>query len=277
MAIYTNKKLGERNPVRGDVYYADLTGIEQSMGSEQTGRRPVLVIQNDVGNQNSGTTIVAVMTTKFKKNMPTHILFQDIRVLPCKSVICTEQIKTIDKTRLDEYKGNVGEVVMKKVDMAIAVSMGIKNSNMTDVVQKAETSFEKVNLVKRETALDREDHDWVKFAEGQLRFFSNIEQYIINLKYEKNELEKEIEDILSFIENTNFNAAQGYKVYKMLRECRTLRRKKEKELVCLEALLVQFSCAEMCKRYQDGLEAMQNGMQEATPSKTAMEFIQMVS
>lgn len=277
MAIYSNKVSRERTPVRGDVYYADLTGIEQSIGSEQIGRRPVLIIQNDVGNQKSGTTIIAVMTTKIKNHMPTHIAFHDVRVLPCRSVICTEQIKTIDKRRLEDYKGNVGDTVMKKVDTAIAVSMGIKNTAMTDLEEETAHSFEEDELVKRETALDAENHDWIKFAESQLRFFSNVEQYVINLKCEKKELDREIEDILLLIEKTDFNAAQGYKIYKKLKERRIWRKEKIRELTSLEALLVLFNCAEMCEKYQDGLENMKKNMQEIEPSKTVTELMQMVS
>ena len=73
MTLYSNMITSERTPRRGDIYYADLTGIENSIGSEQKGKRPVLVIQNNMGNQHSGTTIVAIMTTKDKKFMPNPV------------------------------------------------------------------------------------------------------------------------------------------------------------------------------------------------------------
>ena len=63
---------------RGDIYYADLSGIEQLLGSEQSGKRPVLVIQNDVGNMHSPTTIVAILTSKIKRNLPTHVVLEDL-------------------------------------------------------------------------------------------------------------------------------------------------------------------------------------------------------
>lgn len=67
----------ERVLRRGDIYYADLGGFEQSVGSEQTGKRPVLIIQNDKGNIHSPTTIVAILTTKIKRHLPTHVVIRD--------------------------------------------------------------------------------------------------------------------------------------------------------------------------------------------------------
>lgn len=111
---------------RGDVYYADLSGIEQSVGCEQSGNRPVLIIQNDIGNMYSPTTIVAILTSKKKKKLPTHVVLSDFTDLPFTSEVCLEQIKTIDKARLGKYRGNIGDEMMKEVDRAILVSVGIK-------------------------------------------------------------------------------------------------------------------------------------------------------
>lgn len=111
---------------RGDVYYADLNGIESYCGSEQTGKRPVLVIQNNKGNKFSETTIVAVITSKEKKqHFPTHVKLPD-GVLPKESVACMEQIKTIDKKRLGDFLGNIYEVtsdIDTKINMAIKTSL----------------------------------------------------------------------------------------------------------------------------------------------------------
>lgn len=112
---------------RGDVYYADLSGIERSVGSEQSGNRPVLIIQNDKGNQFAPTTIVAVLTTKRKKKLPTHVVLSDFEGLPSASEVCLEQIKTIDKARLGKYRGNIGNEKMQEVEQAIMVSVGIKS------------------------------------------------------------------------------------------------------------------------------------------------------
>lgn len=110
---------------RGDIFYADLSRITHPRGSEQTGRRPVLIIQNDRGNQYAPTTIIAVMTSKQKKDLPTHVTLHGITGLDRTSTVCLEQIKTIDKSRLEEYKGNIGAKAMKKIDKALMVSLGI--------------------------------------------------------------------------------------------------------------------------------------------------------
>ena len=111
---------------RGDVYFADLNGIENYCGSEQAGKRPVLVIQNDKGNKYSDTTIVAIITSKIKrKELPTHVKLPT-NFMPQKSMVCAEQIKTIDKKRLGNYINNVLSFdgsIMDKVDKAIKKSL----------------------------------------------------------------------------------------------------------------------------------------------------------
>ncbi len=119
-----NRKVDGTILQRGDIFYADLNGIEQSCGSEQKGRRPVLIIQNNIGNRYSPTTIVAVMTTKRKKPLPTHVKIRGVTGLKCTGTVCLEQIKTIDKSRLEDYLGNVGAKTMQKIEKAIAVSLG---------------------------------------------------------------------------------------------------------------------------------------------------------
>lgn len=109
---------------RGDIYYADLNGLEHARGSEQTGRRPVLIIQNDIANQYAPTTIVAILTSKHKRCLPTHVLLRNFTGLNRRSTVCLEQIKTIDKSRLEEYRGNIGSEAMKEIERAIAVSLG---------------------------------------------------------------------------------------------------------------------------------------------------------
>ena len=109
---------------RGDIYYADLNGLEHARGSEQTGRRPVLIIQNDIANRCAPTTNVAILTSKRKRYMPTHVPLHDFAGLSRESVVCLEQIKTIDKSRLEDYKGNVGAKAMKKIEKALMISLG---------------------------------------------------------------------------------------------------------------------------------------------------------
>ncbi len=109
---------------RGDMYYADLSPV---IGSEQGGVRPVLIIQNDVGNKFSPTVIAAAITSQTSKSrLPTHININSSEYgLMKNSVILTEQIRTIDKSRLLEKIGQVDSVTMHQVNSALGVSFGL--------------------------------------------------------------------------------------------------------------------------------------------------------
>ncbi|PWL50818.1 MAG: PemK family transcriptional regulator [Clostridiales bacterium] len=109
---------------RGDIYYADLSPV---VGSEQGGVRPVLIVQNDIGNKHSPTVIAAAITSQINKaRLPTHIeLSAQSYGLSKDSVVLLEQIRTIDKKRLKERMGRVDDGVMNKIDDAIAVSFGL--------------------------------------------------------------------------------------------------------------------------------------------------------
>lgn len=108
---------------RGEIYYADLSPV---VGSEQGGVRPVLILQNDMGNRYSPTTMVAAITSrKTKSDLPTHVSIF-VTGLKSESIVLLEQIRTIDKTRLGEYIGKLGKDDMGRVDHAIFVSLGIK-------------------------------------------------------------------------------------------------------------------------------------------------------
>ncbi len=111
---------------RGDLFYADLSPV---VGSEQGGIRPVLVIQNDVGNKYSPTVITAAVTSKINKaKLPTHIeLDAKSFGLAKNSVVMVEQIRTIDKQRLKEKIGHLDENAMKSVETAILVSFGLSD------------------------------------------------------------------------------------------------------------------------------------------------------
>ena len=112
------------NVKRGDIYYADLSPV---VGSEQGGLRPVLIIQNDVGNKYSPTVIAAAITSKMDKTkLPTHIDVYAERVgLAKDSVILLEQVRTLDKRRLKEKMGHLDDEVMSAVNSALAVSFGL--------------------------------------------------------------------------------------------------------------------------------------------------------
>lgn len=109
---------------RGEIYYADLSPV---VGSEQGGVRPVLIIQNDVGNRYSPTVIAAAITSRRDKaKLPTHIaLFAAGCGLTKDSIILLEQIRTIDKQRLRECMGEIPRDVMKQVDNALEISFGL--------------------------------------------------------------------------------------------------------------------------------------------------------
>ncbi len=114
----------DTNVKRGEIYFADLSPV---VGSEQGGTRPVLIIQNNVGNKYSPTVIAAAITSQLNKaRLPTHIeLSGQTFGLTRDSVILLEQVRTIDKTRLKEKMGRLDDGVMDKVDEALAVSFGI--------------------------------------------------------------------------------------------------------------------------------------------------------
>ena len=109
---------------RGDIYYADLSPV---VGSEQGGVRPVLIIQNDVGNKYSPTVIAAAITSRINKaKMPTHIeLCAREYGLNKDSVILLEQIRTIDKKRLREKTGRLDDELMERVNDALSISFGL--------------------------------------------------------------------------------------------------------------------------------------------------------
>lgn len=114
----------ETNIKRGDIYFADLRPV---VGSEQGGIRPVLIIQNDMGNRHSPTVIAAAITSQMNKaRLPTHIeLSASSYGLTRDSVILLEQIRTIDKRRLLEKMGRLDKTAMDQVDSALAVSFGL--------------------------------------------------------------------------------------------------------------------------------------------------------
>lgn len=111
---------------RGDIYYADL---EPVVGSEQGGTRPVVIIQNEVGNRFSPTVIVAAVTTTRGK-LPTHVELNDhIPGLRKDSVILLEQIRTLDRLRLKKYIGKLSARTMQTLDTALGISIGLENNS----------------------------------------------------------------------------------------------------------------------------------------------------
>lgn len=109
---------------RGDIFYADLSPV---VGSEQGGIRPVLIVQNNVGNKHSPTVIAAAITSQdAKSNLPTHInISAGCSGLEKNSIVLLEQVRTIDKQRLKEKRGSADKYAMDKVNQALSISFGL--------------------------------------------------------------------------------------------------------------------------------------------------------
>lgn len=119
---------------RGDIYYADLSPV---IGSEQGGVRPVLIVQNDVGNKYSPTVIAAAITSRLNKSkLPTHIDVDAAKYgLAKDSIILLEQIRTLDKKRLREHMGRLDSTSMDRVDRALTVSFGLPSVQAMDTAE----------------------------------------------------------------------------------------------------------------------------------------------
>jgi len=113
---------------RGEIYRADLDPV---IGSEQGGIRPVLIIQNDTGNLHSPTVIVAAITTRHKKaHLPIHVpITAQESGLRHDSVVLTEQVRTLEKSRLSKYLGSLSPEAMKRIDRALSLSLGTHPPN----------------------------------------------------------------------------------------------------------------------------------------------------
>lgn len=112
-----------KNIRRGEIYHADL---EPVVGSEQGGYRPVIILQNNRGNYYSPTVIVAPITSRPKTKLPTHVPLKAMKGLEKDSVVLLEQVRTIDKIRLDDLVGTVSQTQMNKVEDAFRTSTGVK-------------------------------------------------------------------------------------------------------------------------------------------------------
>ncbi len=111
-----------RKPRRGDVYFANMNG---ATGSEQSGIRPVVIIQNDKGNHYSETTIVAMITSKKKRSTAVHVNLHSKDIFSKKSYVLTEQIRTISIDRLGKYVGMLSDSDMRKIDKTLKISLGL--------------------------------------------------------------------------------------------------------------------------------------------------------
>ena len=112
------------NIKRGEVYFCDLDPV---LGSEQGGKRPVLVISNNTGNKYGPTVIVAAITSKPKAKLPTHLPLSGVPGLHKTSVVLLEQLRTVDKSRFERRIASLGLMAMRLVDAGLALSIGIKH------------------------------------------------------------------------------------------------------------------------------------------------------
>ena len=124
--VYVTKNFGFR---RGEIYFADL---DPHYGSEQGGKRPVIIIQNNTGNKFSPTVIVAAVTSKISKkpNQPTHVLIEQNPAFSRPSVVLLEQIFTIDKERISSFMGMTSEWDMAQIEKALKCSLALDRENM---------------------------------------------------------------------------------------------------------------------------------------------------
>lgn len=242
-----------RSVKRGDVYYADFGSVEDAVGHELAKKRPVLIIQNNLGNKKSTTTICLCLSTKCKYGLPYHVHFNDLRIVSRESDICAEQIKTLDQCRLEQYLGNVGSAVMEQVDRALLLSLGIKNVDIDSVVEE-----------ENEVAQEPQETLGIFQSMGQqLRFWQDIEVKVSLLKSEISRLDDEINSVLNYIEETNYNAAQGYKVYKVLRDKQVERKALVKEVACLESILTHVDTEQLVKAFENSIKLSDEKIREA--------------
>lgn len=141
---------------RGDIFYADLEPVR---GSEQGGVRPVLIIQNDIGNRHSPTVIVAAITSRIKHHrLPTHVNLNGRQCgLHNESTIMLEQLRTLDKRRLLGYAGTVGKGKMREVNTALEISIGIKDL-LLDNKRKRGSNYGKSEHREEKHQADSDDH-----------------------------------------------------------------------------------------------------------------------
>lgn len=250
---------------RGDVYYADFGSVEDAVGHELAKKRPVLIIQNNLGNKKSTTTICLCLSTKCKYGLPYHVHFNDLNIVSRESDICAEQIKTIDQCRLEQYLGNVGSAVMEQVDKALVISLGIKGVDLSDIV-----SVQEPEVVEE----PQETLSIFQYMGEQLRFWQDIEIKVSLIKTEIARLDEEINSIMNYIEETNYNAAQGYKVYKVLRDKQVERKALIKEVICLESVIEHVDTEKMVQAFQDSIKLADEKIKKANKITFVKELME---
>lgn len=253
-----------RSIKRGDVYYADFGSVEDAVGRELAKKRPVLIIQNNFSNKKAPTTICLCLSTKCKYGMPYHVHFADFNIVNRESDICADQIKTIDQCRLEQYLGNVGSAVMDQVDKALVMSLGIKAANVDDMVSEQEENYSGDVQETQQVEQLQETISTFQYMGEQLRFWQDIHTKVSLIKTEIARLDDEINSIMNYIEQTSFNAAQGYKVYKVLRDKQEERKTLLKEVICMEAIMSYMDTEKLVQAFQDSIVLADEKIKDAS-------------
>ena len=156
---------------RGDIYYADL---DPAQGSEQGGLRPVLIVQNDTGNAHSPTTQTVPLTTQTQKGrLPTHVRISKACGLSADSIALVEQLRTLDKSRLDAYVGRIRAKEQSAIDKALSVSVGLEDNRRPQITErtlcprcKADYETSGYKVVKRGWQEYKEECDYCQTGMG---------------------------------------------------------------------------------------------------------------
>lgn len=188
------------NIKRGDLFYAALD--ETYVGSEQTGVRPVVIIQNDIGNEYSPTVIIAPITSKVnsKSIIPTHVFIKGYKNrLKQNSLILTEQVRAIDKSRLKYYIGTLDLGELRRVDKSLIISLGIDLDKIKKEALHREGIEEKTEFVTRKqiASYGMVAREYLKHTENLELSNEQFGEYILTLLdlYSPVEVEKEAEKI----------------------------------------------------------------------------------
>ena len=165
--------MSKRNIQRGDILFAKLDPVA---GSEQGDTRPVLIVQNNVGNRHSPTFVIIPLTCNLeKKSLPTHVLIPQTGSLESDSLALAEQVRTIDRSRFEKFVGRISEEQQSKIDMALAISIGIDKRLATKgeffelcLCPKCKNNFKDSGyvVVKKGWQAVKEDCDFCKFRQG---------------------------------------------------------------------------------------------------------------
>lgn len=206
---------------RGQVYYADLRPV---IGSEQGGIRPVVIIQNDTGNYHSPTVIVATMTSQKKTDLPTHVhVSEKDSCLSKDTTILLEQLRTIDKSRLSGYVGNLSEETMQRVDEALKVSLALdKEERKEETALNELRTFEKEDFGSIRTII-AEDELW--FVASDICKALDIQ----NVTQAVQKLDDDERSMLNIGRQGNANCVNEYGIYNLVlssrkKEAKTFKR-----------------------------------------------------